>query len=280
MHLRPEERDALQTTSFGTGQLLRAARDAGCRRVLLCVGGSATVDGGAGCLQALGWRFADHAGELISELLRGGMLSLIATIQPPAKPPSLDIDILCDVNNPLLGARGAAAVFGPQKGATPAGVRQLERGLAHWATLLVRAGYTDAHTQPGSGAAGGLPAGLAAALGAKLRSGFDEVARWVGLEDRLRGCDLCLTGEGRIDEQTTHGKVVAGVARLAAARGVRVWAFAGAVRSAGPTEAELALQMGLAHIFVITPRELLLPEALARTAENLRRTAREALLRS
>lgn len=276
--LEVAQRNALRTTSFGTGQLLRAAQEAGSRRVLLCVGGSATVDGGAGCLQALGWKFIDHSGATITEPLTGGMLASIARVQSPMKAPSVSIDVLCDVDNPLLGPRGAAAVFGPQKGATPAGVRQLERGLAHWAGVLVRCGGMDMRALAGGGAAGGLPAGLATALGARLRPGFAEVARQVGLHDKLAGCDLCLTGEGRIDDQTAGGKVVAGIARLAAEHRVRVLAFTGAARlRPGQTLEDLGRGIGVERIVVISPGDMPLPEALAATAANLRRAAREAL---
>ncbi len=276
--LDASERDALRTSSFGTGLLLHAAHEAGCRRVLLCVGGSATVDGGAGCLQALGWKFVDHSGGTITEPITGGMLSYIGAVQPPATPLAADVEILCDVDNPLLGPRGAAAVFGPQKGASASGVRQLERGLAHWADVLHRCCGTDACALPGGGAAGGLPAGLAAALGARLRPGFDEVARQAGLSDKLRGCDLCLTGEGRIDDQTAGGKVVAGVARLASERRVPLLAFTGAARPRPEqTIEDLARAVGVQRIVVITPPDMLLPEALAATTANLRRAAREAL---
>ena len=276
--LGPRERDALHATSFGTGQLLKAARDAGCTRALLCVGGSATVDGGAGCLQALGWELLDTAGVAITEPASGATLPRIGTIRPPAALPAMTVDILCDVDNPLLGPRGAAPVFGPQKGASPAAVRELERALTHWADVLRRACGQDVADIPGSGAAGGLPAGLLAALDAHLRPGFEEIAEHVRLRDRLAGCDLCLTGEGRIDNQTTAGKVVAGVARLAREQGVPTVAFAGAARpKPGQTLAALAAAVGVEQIVVITPTGMALPEALAATAANLRRAARDML---
>lgn len=271
--LAPAERNALRTTSFGTGQMLRAALAAGCTRVLLCVGGSATVDGGAGCLQALGWKFFDHAGALLNVPLTGGMLATIGSVRPPAAP-ATGIEILCDVDNPLLGPRGAAAVFGPQKGASPAAVAELERGLAHWAELLARLSGADLHARPGMGAAGGVPFGLASACGAQLRRGFDEVARRVALSGRLRGCDLCLTGEGRIDEQTVGGKVVAGVARLAAKECVPTVALVGAARlKPRQTLADLARAVGVRQIVCITPPDTPDDAVLAATAENLRRAA-------
>ncbi len=275
--LRADERDALQTTTYGTGELLHAAMDAACRRVLLCVGGSATVDGGAGCLQALGWRFHDEQG-LMDAPPTGGRLRDVQRLEPPAAAPRIDIEILCDVDNPLLGPRGAAAVFAPQKGATPDGVARLDRALTHWAELLRQTHARDVATKPGAGAAGGLPAGLVAALGARIVPGFDRVAAHVGLRQRLEHCDLCITGEGSLDEQTSGGKVVAGAARVAADAGVPVVVLAGAVRTlAGQTLDDLARVMGVERIVAITPDGLSLDEALAATADNLRRAAEQAV---
>jgi glycerate kinase len=157
-------------------------------------------------------------------------------------------------------------------------VRELEAGLAHWAQLLERYTGVDVRALPGGGAAGGLPAGLAAALGARLRSAFDEVAREVWLPKRLARCDLCLTGEGRIDEQTAGGKVVAGVARLAAVHGVPTLAFTGALRlRTGQSAADLETALGIERIVVVTPPQTATELALASTAANLRRAARETL---
>ncbi len=314
--LAPRERDPLRTTSFGTGQLLQAALAAGARRILLCVGGSATVDGGAGCLQALGYEFADDAGAALPPPIRGGALARIVALCPPtplhykghtipraaktlsgsgplqskiqnpkskiglrAKPaPRLAIDVLCDVDNPLLGPRGAAPVFAPQKGASPEAVQTLQRGLAHWADVLQRSGGPDIRALPYGGASGGLPAGLAALLGARLLSGFDEVARHLRLADLLRGCDLCLTGEGRLDDQTGGGKVVAGLARLAHAANVPTIAFVGALRTARVQSSDhLAASLGLQRIIVITPPDTPLSAALPATAPNLRRAASDFL---
>ena len=274
--LEPAERDPLRTTSFGTGQLLCAAASAGCRRVLLGVGGSATVDGGAGCLQALRWMFRGEEERAITEPIRGGDVGRIRAVRAPVDWPPVAIDVLCDVDNPLVGPRGAARVFAPQKGADEHAVVTLERGLTHWADVLRQACGCDIRNTPGGGAAGGIAAGLHAAAGARLRSGFDVLADHVWLDDLLAGCDLCLTGEGCIDEQTSGGKVVAGVARLAAARGVPTIAFAGAVRF-GEHENIERVSTSVQNIVVITPPGTPLPVALAQTAENLRRAAREAL---
>ncbi len=279
--LTEAERDATRTTSYGTGQLIRAAIDAGARNVTLCVGGSATVDGGAGCLQALGWELIDQTGECIRELAAGGTLERISEIKPPERVPRLNIEVLCDVDNPLLGPRGAAAVFGPQKGASPAQVRALEAGMRNWAAVLAKHTGHEVSDLRGAGAAGGLPAGLAAALGAKPTRGFDEVARRLGLPAKLAGCDLCLTAEGCIDEQTVGGKVIAGVAELGRQVGVPVVALVGDVRPpAGQTVVQLARTVGLREIVVVTPPNTPTEAALAAAADNLRTAVRRFLQRA
>jgi len=270
--LSPAERGALRTTSHGTGQLIKAASESGARRVFLCVGGSATVDGGAGCLQALGWRLLDAGGRELSPPVKGADLQRIARLEPPANPPVIDLQILCDVDNPLLGPRGAAPVFGPQKGASPDEVQQLAAGLESWAGVLKEATGREVADVPGAGAAGGLPAGLFCTLAARLAAGFDVLAEAVDLRNKLSGCDWCLTGEGRLDEQTFGGKVVAGVTRCAAEAGVPTAAFVGAaVLRARETLEQLARRLGTAAIRIISPRGLSHEAALAQTASNLRR---------
>lgn len=268
--LSPHERHAPSATSYGTGQLIAAALQAGARQILVCVGGSATVDGGAGCLQALGWQLLDARERLITAPATGATLSRIARLSPPATTPAAEVQVLCDVDNPLLGPRGAAAVFAPQKGATSQEVKELEAGLRHWAELLYRTTGRQVADLPGAGAAGGLPAALAAALQAQLRRGFEAVAEYAALDAKLRECDLCLTGEGRLDEQTLGGKVVAGVAQHAARLGVPVVAFVGAVAA---NKSKLSMQLGLTQIVVITPPDTPLTQALADTAQNLQRAA-------
>lgn len=276
--LRPEERDALCTSSFGTGQLLWLAAEAGCTRVLLCVGGSATVDGGAGCLQALGWFFRGARGRAMTRSLNGGNLARVRKLEPPVGHLPLEIDVLCDVDHALLGAHGAAEVFGPQKGLDPKGVGLVSRALENWAACLQSATGRDVRSIRGGGAAGGLPAALAAAHGARLLPGFEAVAHCVQLDQRLAGCDWCLTGEGRLDEQTAGGKVVAGVAARAARRKVPTVAFVGSLRlGRAQIAADVAAALGLAEIVTITPADLALDAALRQTAENLTRAARHWL---
>jgi glycerate 2-kinase len=276
--LAASERDALAATSYGTGQLLQAALDAGCRTIWLCIGGSATVDGGAGCLQALGWRLLDRQGREIREPACGGMLARIARVEDKpsfrasaaTEESGRRLEVLCDVDNPLLGPRGAAPVFGPQKGASPEGVRQLEAGLLHWAGALAACTGHDVRDLPGGGAAGGIGAALCATLGAHIVPGFERVAERLGLQRRMAGCDLVVTGEGRLDEQTRGGKVVAGVAQAAGTLGIPVVAFVGAVETlAGHARENLANALGLRDVVVITPPDTPLEMALRDTAHNL-----------
>lgn len=276
--LTAAERDPLRTTTFGTGQLLRTALDRGFTALTLCVGGSATVDGGAGCLQALGCEFRGPGGDAISVPLTGAALADVRSVQfaPRGR---FGLRILCDVANPLLGPTGAAAVFGPQKGASPEGVARLEANLAHWADVLQAATGRDVRQMPHGGASGGVPAGLHAAFNAALVPGALTVASDVQLLDRLEGCDLCLTGEGRLDEQTLSGKVVAAVARLAGVQRVPTIALVGAASAPpGRPVAEIADALGLRSVRVITPAGTTLDAALRETAANLRRAAAEALV--
>lgn len=269
--LANEQRNPRQTTSYGTGQLIRAAIERGAERVLVCVGGSATVDGGAGCLQSLGWCAIDHRGQKIANPITGADLPRISALRPPANMPQTQVAVLTDVDNPLIGPRGAAPVFAPQKGADPRDVKQLTHGLEQWASILLREFGVDTRNIAGTGAAGGLPAALVAALGAEIKPGFAEIAKEVRFLDQLRNCDLCLTGEGRLDRQTAYGKVVAGVARLAHNARVPVIALVGA--TAGDSAEALAKALNLIRIIEITPRNTALQEALANTAQNLRSAA-------
>jgi len=271
--LAANERDPWRASTYGVGQLLAEAAKAAAR-ILLCVGGSATIDGGVGCLQAIGWQLLDACGRPLPSPAAPAQLLSIRALRPPARAWAVPLEVLCDVDNPLLGESGAAAVYGPQKGAAEAMVRDIEAGLAHWSALLAEHTGVLAAQLPGAGAAGGLPAGLAAALGARLSGGFDQVARCVGLDRAMQGCDLCLTGEGRLDEQTARGKVVCGVARHAAQCGVPAVALVGAVAASGDGAlARVAAQMGLQRIVVITPPGAAPAAALREARANLRRAA-------
>ncbi|PKW27755.1 glycerate kinase [Phycicoccus duodecadis] len=214
----------LTASSRGLGDALRAALGLGPRLLVVGVGGSASTDGGAGMLSALGARVLDDAGAEVPD--GGAALERVARLDPSALDPRLravDLVLAADVTNPLLGPRGAAAVFGPQKGAGPGDVRRLEAGLATWAEV-VGGGWAE---QPGAGAAGGVGFALMAVLGAQRRPGVDVVLDLASADDLLAGADLVVTGEGSLDGQTASGKAVAGVARRARAAGVPVVAVCG-----------------------------------------------------
>jgi glycerate kinase len=218
----------LTASSYGTGQVIRAALDAGCRRVVLGIGGSASTDGGAGMVQALGGRLLDAGG---GEVGRGGaalaeLRSLDLGGLHPALPET-EVVVASDVDNPLLGPSGAAAVYGPQKGVSPDQVAQLDAALARWAEAVHRATGVDAAGAPGAGAAGGVGFAALAVLGARLQPGIDLVLELVGFPAALPGARLVITGEGSLDAQTLSGKAPAGVAAAARAAGVPVVAVAG-----------------------------------------------------
>ncbi|WP_460953177.1 glycerate kinase [Pseudomonas marginalis] len=226
--LPPEQRDACVTTTYGTGELIRAALDAGAQRIILAIGGSATNDGGAGAMQALGVQLFDAQAQ---RLPPGGLaLSRLAHISLEQLDPRLAqvrFEIAADVNNPLCGPHGASAIFGPQKGANPEQVQQLDAALGHFADHCARVMPSDVRDEPGSGAAGGLGFAAKAFLGAQFRAGVDVVAELVGLDQAVRGADLVITGEGRFDAQTLRGKTPFGVARIARQHNVPVIVIAG-----------------------------------------------------
>jgi len=225
-----ERRAPRLATTFGTGIVIADALARSATQVVLAIGGSATTDGGAGALAALGVRFLDAAGSALEPT--PAALARLAAIDPSGLDPRLAaaaIEIACDVEGPLLGPAGAAAVYGPQKGAGPGDVAFLEGVLARFADVAAATTGRDLRALPGAGAAGGLGWGFATFTSARLVRGFDVVANLVGLAGALRGATLCITGEGRIDRQSLEGKVVAGVAALAAAAGVEVVAIGGSI---------------------------------------------------
>lgn len=224
----PERRDPRITTTYGTGELMRAALDAGARRLLIGIGGSATNDGGAGMAQALGYRLLDAEG---NDLPPGGAaLARLARIDASEHDPRLDavsIQVASDVSNPLYGPTGASAVYGPQKGATPETVEELDAALAHYAVILQRDLGADVADVPGAGAAGGLGAGLLAFTHAQLVPGARVVFDALDFARRVAGADLIFTAEGRLDSQTAYGKAPGAVAAAARAAGARTIALVG-----------------------------------------------------
>ena len=263
----------LTASSFGAGEVLRAALEAGARRIVLGVGGSASTDGGAGLLQALGARVLDTRGEPVRP--GGAGLSDVATLDLTGLHPALhpagraaDIILAADVDNPLTGPDGAAEVYGPQKGASPAEVGALAAGLRRWAAVVAAAVGRDWSQSPGAGAAGGVGFAALAVLGATRRPGIELVLDLVGFEGALDGADLVITGEGSLDEQSLAGKTPVGVARAAARHGIGVVAVAG--RST-LMEAELAAA-GIAAVYSLTDLEPDLERCRAEAARLLRRT--------
>jgi glycerate kinase len=266
--LAPAARNPLNTTSYGTGELIAAALDRGVRSIIVGIGGSATVDGGAGAAQALGVRFLDRRGRAITRPLSGGRLDRVAGIDLDGRDPRLAhtrIRIACDVDNPLCGPRGAAAVFGPQKGATPAMVRALDANLRRFARVIEDQLGIRIRDRRGAGAAGGLGAGLAAFAGGRLEPGIDLLARMTGLARHLREADLVITGEGRIDFQTAFGKTPAGVARIARRARLPVVAVGGALGA----DARRVFGCGIDALEGAIARDMTLAQALADAERNL-----------
>jgi glycerate kinase len=267
----PPARDPRTATSRGTGELILHALDRGSRRFVLGVGGSATNDGGAGMLQALGVRLLDNEGVEIGP--GGAALARLARIDLAGLDPRIAdsaFDIACDVSNPLTGLRGASAIFGPQKGATPAMVAQLDASLAHYADIVAAECGSDRRELAGAGAGGGIALAMVVFLQGRLRPGIEIVTEAVRLDDAVRGADLVVTGEGRIDGQTVNGKTPIGVARVAAIHGVPVVAIGGGLApDAGAVHAH-----GIDAVFAAVSRPCTVAEALADAAQNLRTAAR------
>lgn len=244
------QRDVMRTTSFGVGELILSAFSHNPAEIVVGVGGSATNDGGCGMAQALGVRFFDSQDNLIEQPICGEMLGMITRIDATHRNPALEcvsVTVACDVNNPLTGREGAAHVYAPQKGASPAQVAELDAGLSNLAMLMLRDLGLDIEHIAGAGAGGGLGAGLVAFAGASIESGIDAVLNAVNFQERVRNCNLCLTGEGRLDEQSVKGKACIGVATAAALQNVPTIALVGSV---GPG-AENSLSAGLDDFFLI-----------------------------
>lgn len=268
-----DKRDPRVTTTYGVGELLQQAYEGGARHFIVGIGGSATNDGGAGMAQALGYHLLDAQGH---ELPPGGLaLQNLARIHVGgvhANWNDAQVDVACDVTNPLTGPSGASAVYGPQKGATPEMVAELDAALKHFAEIIRRDLGVDVESLPGAGAAGGLGAGLVAFTGARLRPGAEMVLEALKLDDRIKGADLVITGEGRLDSQTARfGKGPAAVARHARKAGIPVVALAGGIAD----EAELALLFDGLEATVVEPCTL--EDAIAQAEPLLLRAANRVM---
>lgn len=258
--LKKHEKNPLLATSYGTGELIRHALDAGYRRFIIGLGGSATNDGGVGMLRALGMRFLDSAGQPLAE--GGAALAELAHIDDAMwdqRVREARFLIASDVTNPLCGPNGASAVFGPQKGATPEMVALLDRALGRFAEVVERKTGKAIRDLPGSGAAGGMGAALLAFMGAEMRPGIDVVLETVQFEQHIRDADLIITGEGKLDSQTLSGKVIAGVCQKAAQYGIPTVALCGGME----LTADQCDQLGLLAGFSIVPGPCTLEQATA-----------------
>lgn len=261
--LKPVERNPLKTTTYGTGELIRHALDMGCRKIIVGLGGSATNDGGAGMVMALGAEFKDQNGEPIS--YGGEALKYLASIDPATLDPRLkdtSFLIACDVSNPLYGERGASFVFGKQKGATDDMMKVLDSNLYHFSEAVGKATGKEIGTIPGGGAAGGLGAGFLAFFNAELKPGFSIVSEFAGLEDFIKEADLIVTGEGKTDLQTLSGKVPYGMGILGQKYKVPVILFAGSLEKGS----ENLYQHGITTMISICPKSMDLEEALSKAA--------------
>ncbi len=261
--LKPEQFNPLKTTTYGTGQLIKAAAQYGAHKILLAVGGSATVDGGVGAAMALGWQFLDYHKNTVP--LGGGGLEKIARIIKPDPPLLLNRDgrlvavaVLSDVDNPLCGEHGAAEVYGPQKGATPQMVKRLDKGLAHLAKLVREQLGKDIENIPGAGAAGGLAAGAVAFMDATIVSGIETVMERSNLRGELESADWVITGEGSFDRQSLYGKVISGILKMAHQTNTRVAVLAGQVNI---PESEYK-KIGISVAIPTKPDDMPLDEAL------------------
>lgn len=272
--LQPRERDATRTTTFGTGELIRAALEGGFHRILVGLGDSATNDAGAGVASALGIRLIGRRGEELPK--GGGALAGLAHVDLSQKHPLLSaaaIIGLCDVNNPLCGPLGAATVYGPQKGATPREIHRLDAALEHFAAAVEHQFGRAVRDLPGAGAAGGLGAGLVALCGAALQPGFTVVGEALELPRHLADADLVLTGEGRIDAQTAFGKGVGRVAALAKEYGIPCVAVVGK----SGLEPKTAEAMGITAIFSLAPNAESIADLAATTPSRIEQTTADAL---
>ncbi len=274
--LEDNERDPTRTTTYGTGELIRYALDRGVKKIVVGIGGSATNDGGIGMAAALGVRFLDEKGKELEPV--GGNLIHIREIDMSGLDPRIErveIEVVCDVDNPLLGENGAARVYGPQKGASEEQVEELERGLENYARILKERLGKDVAQMPGAGAAGGMGAGLYAFLGATLKKGIEVMKGLVRLEEKIEGADLVVTGEGKLDNQLFFGKGPFGVAECAKERNIPCIALAGAI------DEEIRLheleEVGIIAVFSICPGPISLSQAMKDASRYLAQSTTQVI---
>lgn len=270
-----EKRNPMKTTTYGTGQLIQHVLEEGCTHLIMGIGGSATNDGGAGMLQALGFQLLDDKGR---EIVWGaeGILNLrsIRSDNVDARLKSLKVEVACDVDNPLVGPAGAAAVYGPQKGADSAMVETMDQALRNFADCIQRDLGVVVSALKGAGAAGGLGAGLHAFMNAELKMGFEIIREAVSLDDRLAvGFDLVITGEGQMNDQTVRGKLPASLAKLAKKFDIPVVALVGSMGEG----AELVYESGIDAVFSILTRPMTLQEAMESSRHELSKTLENVL---
>lgn len=271
-----ENRNVMTATTYGTGEMIRAALSEDCDQIYIGIGGSATNDGGVGMAQALGYSFRDINGCEVG--FGGGELKKIVTIDASNVDKRLkdkQIVVMSDVINPLCGKTGASAIYGPQKGATPDQVKELDEGLKHFARLVKEQMGLDLLDMPGAGAAGGLGAGLVAFTGAKIKSGIETVLEVAGFKEKLDWADIVITGEGKIDSQSVLGKVISGISEMAKEKDVPVIAVSGAIDYG----AEVIYEKGVSTMEAAVCKTMLLDEAV-KNADILVENAVERVMRA
>ena len=274
--LKPEEKNPLKTTSFGTGELIKDSMGKGCKKIILGLGGSATNDGGVGMAQALGVRFLDEKGNEIGMGMGGGELLKIQSVDISGidnRIKNTDFIAACDVENPLCGENGASNVYGRQKGASDADVKILDKGLAHFAQVVKKKYGSDFKNFPGAGAAGGLGYGVLCFLKAKLEKGIDIITQVTNLAEKMEGAGLVITGEGKIDFQTAFGKTPFGVAQVAKQKNIPVVAIAGSLGEGY----EKLYERGFDGIFSIIDKPMSLDEAIENAALLLENAAENVM---
>lgn len=270
-----KERDPLRTSTYGTGQLIRDALEAGFREFIICIGGSSTNDCGSGMAQALGVRFFRNDGSEITQNMCGGLMGEVASIDTNNLHPAIRqsrFAVACDVKNPLLGEKGTTLIYSPQKGATPEVASKLEENMKSFIEVAEKTVGRRVRDIPGAGAAGGMGAGLMLFLGAELKSGIDIVLDACNFSERIKDATLILTGEGKIDDQTAFGKAIAGIALKAKSAKVPVIAFGGIVENVDNLR-----ELGIKEIYPISQPPISAERSMAEAAVLLQKAVKKAL---